>query len=89
MFALPGKNITIYARALVCPTGNDAVLDTSAGADTTFIPPFNPPKADSGRGAGTAARTARPGGAPADDGQAGAAAGSVTINAARSPVVSQ
>jgi hypothetical protein len=81
-FSLPGKNITIYARSIACPNNNNAVLDTSGTSYPNRVLPFNPPKADSGRGAGDGGQNGKHGGSTPDTVAAnGQDAGGITINA--------
>jgi hypothetical protein len=79
-FTLKGKNLTIFSRKIICSDG--AVLDTSGASDSTFVPPYNPAKADNGAGAGQGGANGRHGGdKPETTAAAGQAAGGITINA--------
>ncbi len=77
-FTLKGKNLTIYARKIICADG--AVFDTGGADQRTFVPPYNPPKASNGSGAGQGGHNGGHGGAtPETTAQSGGAAGSITI----------
>lgn len=79
-FTLRGKNITIYSRKIICADG--AILDTSGPDDTTFVLPYNPPKANNGSGQGDSGKPGGNGGAtPETTAKDGMVAGNIIIKA--------
>jgi len=79
-FTLKGKNLSIFARKVVIADG--AVFDTTGASQSTFVPPYNPPKASNGSGPGQGGSPGKDGGiTPETTAQDGQAAGTITIKA--------